>query len=245
MAKPEGISRLRTLKAPSTYEYYVDISSPKGRRKFIERIKNVCRSSMEYKDYIAYLKEYIGLDHCAFFTNVTNNDGTRRSRHISIELHHDPLTLDDIVDVILSKYEKEGLELNEFEIADEVMELHYNNEVGLIPLSKTAHQLVHNSAKLVIPLNLIYGRYVDFLAKYEPYIDLDGPIYNKIERRLNQMEEMTEESFNAITKQFEYLDVKGYEDIEKMELKNENNTEVKEDADIDGNRLKKIQSLIA
>jgi hypothetical protein len=244
MSKENGISRIKSIKTPSQFEYYVDISSAKGRRKFIERIKNICRSSLEYKDYIGYLKDNIGLDHCAFFPEVTNNDGTRRSRHITIELHHDPLTLDDIVSVVVEKFYKEGLELNEFLIADEVMELHYNNEVGLIPLSKTAHQLVHNSHKAVIPLHLIYGRYVDFLERYEKYIDEDSEIYKKIERRISQMDEMTEESFDAICKQYEYIEVKGFDDIEKMELKEDSNN-VKEEPNIDDENLKKIQSLIA
>ena len=43
------------------------------------------------------------------------------------------------------------------------MEKHFNNEVGLVPLSVTAHELVHNSTKLFLPLTVVYGNYSAFL----------------------------------------------------------------------------------
>ena len=54
--------------------------------------------------------------------------------------------------------------------ADEVMECHYLNRVGLIPLSKTIHEMVHKSDKIFIPLHLVYGRYKEFFDVYGEYM---------------------------------------------------------------------------
>ena len=81
-------------------------------------------------------------------------------------MHHEPFTLFDYVQVILNKYIDEGKEVRDLMIADEVMELHYANKVGLVPLSKTAHQIVHNSSKLLVPLNMVYGNYNEFVSEY-------------------------------------------------------------------------------
>ena len=101
------------------------------------------------------------------------------------------------------------------------MELHYANKVGLVPLSKTAHQMVHDSMKLVVPLNMCYGTYSDFLEEYEPYID--DALYEKLERKMDITANLTPESFDAILKEFTYIEVDGYEDIEKMELQSKTN----------------------
>ena len=101
------------------------------------------------------------------------------------------------------------------------MALHYANKVGLVPLSKTAHQMIHDSVKLVVPLNMCYGTYSDFLEEYEPYID--ESLYEKLEKKMNVTANLTPESFDAIMKEFTYIEVEGFEDVEKMETKNKVN----------------------
>lgn len=204
------------MNTPQKMEYYVSIQTDKERNKYIDRIEKIIRSSMEYKDYIAFLKENVGLDSCIFFQNVSN--AQKRSR-ISVEMHHEPFTLYDYVDVVLSKYQDEGLPINDLDIADEVMKLHYENKVGLVPVSKTAHQMVHNSDKLWIPLNMCYGNYSKFLDEYEGYIP--DELYDKLEKKLDMTSKLTPETFDAITKQFTYLDVNGFDEPQKLELKNQ------------------------
>ena len=133
-------------------------------------------------------------------------------------MHHEPFTLYDIVNTVLTKFQEEGKAINDLNIADEVMALHYENKVGLVPLSKTAHQIVHNSTKLMVPLNMCYGNYSQFLEEYEPYIS--DEMYDKLERKINMTENLTPESFEAIKKEFTYLDVDGVDDVKKMELQN-------------------------
>ena len=121
------------------------------------------------------------MNHCAFFNNVENVQGSR----VRIEIHHEPLTLFDIVKTVLNKYLEEAIPINDLYIADEVMELHYKNQVGLIPLSKSMHQIIHNSNEFVIPLNLVYGEYRQFLEDYNDYLDED--VLDKIERKINDL----------------------------------------------------------
>ena len=103
---------------------------------------------------------------CAFLPNLPT--GNRR-RKISIELHHEPFTLYDLVSIIMDKNIKEGEPLNYFLIAEEVMKLHYTDKVGYIPLSKTVHKL-EQLGRIFIPLQIVDGKFVDFVKEYEAFI---------------------------------------------------------------------------
>lgn len=206
-----------SLSAPEPMEYYVNIENSKDRKKFIDRVEKIVRSSMEYRDYIQYLKENVDMNRCIFFQNVMNNKGSGRGR-ISIEVHHEPFTLFDYVDVVINKYQEEGLPINDLTIADEVLELHYSNKVGLVPLSKTMHQMAHKSSKIIIPLNMCYGEYSKFLDEYQDYISDD--LYDKLERKMDMTNNLTEESFEALKREFTYIEVNGFEELNKMERRN-------------------------
>lgn len=220
MAKKDNelIKNIKLTK-PDSMEYYVNLTTPKDQKKFIDRIKKIIRSSKEYKDYIQYLKENVGLDSCVFFQKV--NNGEKKKGRISIEMHHEPFCLEDYVRVVLTKYIDEGLPINDLLIADEVMEIHYRNMVGLVPLSKTMHEMVHNSTKIIIPLHMCYGQYSQFLEEYDKWIDKGDDEYNlydKLEKKIDMTNNLTDESFEAILREFKYLEIEGIEDISKMEV---------------------------
>lgn len=219
MSKENEFIRNIKLSKKNDMEYFVDLSTPKAKRKFIERTKKIIRGSLEYRDYIQFVKDNVGLDQCIFWSNVIGG----KKRKISMHMHHEPFTLEDYVRVILKKFEMEGMEINDLDIADEVMELHYMNLVGLVPVSKTAHQLIHNTEKLFVPLNMVYGGYSEFLKKYDKYIEAleeedDYDLYAKLERKVEQTANLTDETFDAIKKQFTYLDIEDQEELEKMEI---------------------------
>lgn len=208
-------------------EYHVKIESDRDKTKLIKRIERQIRSSQEYRDYIAFLRDNVGMDACAFFNNI-NKDS---SKSIRIEIHHEPLTLYDYVRVVLEKYIKEGLPINDMMIAEETMELHYKNQVGLIPLSKTLHLIIHgdNSEKLVIPAYMIFGDYSKFIEDYGDYLDEDDLIYTKIEKMIERTKEIKKNSFEFLEKKYEYLQVDGFEIPQKIDENGEMIEENKED----------------
>lgn len=210
--KSEFINRIKTV-IPEDMEYSPIINNEKDKVKFIKRTEKIIRSSQEYRDYILFLKEHVNMDRCAFFQNVSSEDAKR----VKIEIHHEPFTLYDYVAVVVDKYQAEGLPLNDLSIADEVMELHYNNKVGLIPLSKTIHEVIHNSNKIVIPLNMVYGDYASFLSspEYESYVE---DLYDKLETKLEATKNLTKESFDALTRQFTYIEMENVQPVEKQEI---------------------------
>lgn len=197
---------------PADMEYTTRLETEKEKEKFIKRVENVVRSSMEYRDYIAYLKEYVNMNMCAFFSNVENGNGAK----VRIEIHHEPLTLFDIVKTIINKYLDEAIPINDLYIADEVMELHYKNKVGLIPLSKSVHQIIHNSNEIIIPLTLVYGNYTAFLDEYAEY--LDEAILDKIERKINETKTFKKDMVEKLTPTYVYVDVEGFQLAQKVPI---------------------------
>ena len=156
------------------------------------------------------------MDRCAFFQQISSKE----DKHVKVEIHHEPFTLYDIVNVVLQKFIDSGEPLNDLLIADEVLELHYANLVGLIPLSKTVHKLVHNSTKVKIPINMCYGNYDEFLEKYEDVSNIDA-LYDKLEQKIIASQALSESSFEDIESEFTYLDVEGFEDPEKIKVEKE------------------------
>ena len=193
--------------------YSVILKNDKDKDKYIKRCERIIRSSMEYRDYIRFLREYVDMGRCAFFNMINSED----SKRVKIEIHHEPFTLYDYTKVVVERFLDEGIPLNDLMVAEEVMELHYNNLVGLIPLSKTIHQAVHASTKIPIPLTMVYGNYSAFLSdpKYEKY---KKDLLDKLETKINQTKNLTEESFDAIRKQFTYLEIKDVKPMEKIEI---------------------------
>ena len=182
MSKPK--IKIEKFKKPQEMEYNIILETDRDKEKFIKRVEKVVRDSMEYKDYILFLKDYVNMNHCAFFTNVANKEGSK----VRIEIHHEPLTLFDIVAIVLEKHLAEGIPISDFYIAEEVMELHYQNKVGLIPLSKSIHQIVHHSDDIFIPINLVYGNYKEFLDEYLEFCDDDfsDMILDKVEGKIEK-----------------------------------------------------------
>lgn len=179
------------------------IMNDKDKIKCIKMIERIIRSSNEYKQYIQFLKQEIDMTKCTFFNNVNN----KNSSSVSIEIHHEPFTLFDLTSIVLEKYIDLGEDINPLMIAEEVMELHYKNFVGLIPLSITVHQLVHDG-KILIPLQNVYGNYIAFLEEYDPYIN-EG-LRNMLQVKLQLSKEIVEPDTSILEKKYVYLDVDGF-----------------------------------
>lgn len=183
--------------------------------KLIKRIESIVRSSGEYQDYTFFLRKHMDMDSCAFFHNISKATSSK----IRVEIHHSPLTLFDIASIVLERAIAEGDEINDLLLADEVTELHYNNMVGLIPLSKTLHELAHpkEGDPLVIPLYMIFGNYFEFLNKYKAYWENNEAIKLKLDKFVEQTKALTSEDYNMLEEQFTYLKVDGFEMPIKIE----------------------------
>jgi len=143
-----------------------DIYNEKDYARFIQDTERIVRMSYEYRRLINYLKETELMNKCTFLENVTNMDNTQ----VQIEIHHSPLTLYDICSTVICKrlHTKESIEI--YDVAEEVMYLHYKGFVGLVPLCTTVHELVHNQF-LFIPTHIIRGNYREFINLYLEWMD--------------------------------------------------------------------------
>lgn len=205
--------KIEKYATPEEMEYNITLATDRDQIKFIKRVETLVRTSMEYRDYINFLKDYVNMKHCAFFNNIENSQGSK----VRIEIHHEPLTLFDIVQTVLNKHLDEGIPINDLFIADEVMELHYKNQVGLIPLSKSVHQIVHNGTDIIIPLNMVYGEYAKFIEEYNDY--LDESVVSKLERKINETKTInTEKIAGKLTPQYVYVEVDGFTFPQKVEI---------------------------
>ena len=138
--------------------------------KLIGYLEKLIRKSYEYKQYIGYLKSELDITSCALIPTLDIKD-----LGISLEFHHYPFTLYDIVNIIVKKYLDEKDEDNTvsmFNVMETVMKEHYDGNIGLVPLSKSMHEMAHNGS-VKIPISAVYGNYGKFINKYREYIDPD------------------------------------------------------------------------
>lgn len=143
---------------------YFNSISPDDMKKFIKHVELKIRTSDMYSTYLHMLINS-GLDHCSIKGNITNEDA-------SIEFHHYPFTLYDIVYTMIKYKMANNEKISSFSLTKDVMEEHSKNIIGLLPLSKTYHELYH-SGSLSITLDMVYGNIQGFIDKYEDFMSDD------------------------------------------------------------------------
>jgi hypothetical protein len=171
--------------------YNKSLTEEKEFLKFIKNTEKIIRSSFEMKNYISYLKYELNLDTCLFFKNVSAKD-------TDIELHHYPFTLFEITLIVSNHLARTQADrFSSFLLAEEVIKLHYKNYIGLVPLSKTLHELAHNG-KLIIPIHTVFGKIDEFIKLYKDYISED--VIKKIRILLDTPEAVIQESNKELLK---------------------------------------------
>lgn len=188
-----------------------NLNDEKSLNKFFFTVERIVRQSHSYKKLINFLREHVSMNACAFYKNINNID----TNSIHIEIHHEPFTLFDIVNIIYYKRLSLHEPLTENQIAKEVMWNHYRMTVGLIPLSETVHELVHNGF-LFIPTTKVYGYYKQFFNQYEPFINAN------LKRTLLANEQASlsynfDKETKVLTMQMVYIDPTGSYDFPKRE----------------------------
>lgn len=213
-------------------ELYMDIfEDEKSLSDYTKQIVKMIRSSYEYRKYIKILKTEFDLTKCAFFKNIDISDNCK----ISFEMHHYPFTIFDITSIVIQNRMKNQMEdpsnqklfdrcLNPFSISKEVLRLHYEGKVGLVPLSVTPHELYH-AGELFIPLTnkYVFGNYHDFIDEYnaKEYGNYKE-VLNLINNKTNEiLDGDTELDLDKLRIKKVYLDMGDVDFLEKVKLDTE------------------------
>jgi hypothetical protein len=192
--------------------YSDEINEPKQYVKFIKRIEKIIRTSIEYRNYIGYLKNELDIKKCSFLPQVNINE----IKGVGLEMHHYPLTLFDLVAVALNHRMAEAghSRISPFTIANDVMKAHYENKVGIVPLSKTVHELAH-SGEIFISLNQVFGDIKGYLDEY--HLGLTDELKEQL-RNLIQLTDTIGESYDpeVLRKAITYYEIDEYEKIKEI-----------------------------
>ena len=142
--------------------------------RFIKKVERLVRGNPDYQDYIEALREDVGLDTCVILGKVDINKA-------EIHLHHCLSNLYTICVTVCNRLMQTGKQVTSFILADEVVRLHLNNKIALVPLTATMHELTH-AGKIKIPKNVIYGDYLEYFEEHKNYMDeSELKIYKDIE----------------------------------------------------------------
>ena len=181
------------------------IHNNRERDKFIKTCEAYIRKSREYTRYVKFLKANMEMNRCAVLPKIVQGNGKK----YSIDIHHEPFELYKIVDLEIMRKEAEEEPLTISDIAREVVQMHYEGIIGLIPLSKTQHELV-GSGKVFIPLQHIYQDYHVFFERYEEYIEECDYINNAIEAKVRLSLECDQIQSAAAEAKFVYIEQDGF-----------------------------------
>ena len=156
-------------------------------RRFIKSAEARIRASREYKAYKAYLIETIGINRCQILGNVTMDDA-------DIELHHNVLGLFDICLLITYHTINTVGCITTFDLIQMLIQEHYNNNVGVTFLSKTAHQVYTADPEGFIPPEMTFGKWWELLNKYKYGITYE--IANKVIKYIKKYQDHFPMSIN-------------------------------------------------
>ena len=200
--RPSRTINIKIEEKPERPTY--DFKNNKDRYKYCTMIKNMVRRSPEYREYVSFLKKHMDMNKCIIFRGIQ----VENHKRYRIELHHDPFTLMEIINVVVSKRQALGESLNPYRVCEEVLELHYDDKVGLINLSITAHELAENG-RIFIPLQLIYQRYDLFVEEYEDHMDTN--LKSKIEMIIQMSQKADTPVSDVLDPEFTYINIDGFE----------------------------------
>jgi hypothetical protein len=135
--------------------------------RFVKKVELLVRNSREYKAFVGHLRHDLAMDRCSFLPGIDMS-----TDDVTLEFHHHPLTLFQIVDVVLAHRLASGHAVTSLTVADEVLAAHASGMVGVLPLSRTVHRLVHAGAIVVHPAQ-VHGDWLSFLRAYPLGVDAE------------------------------------------------------------------------
>lgn len=127
-------------------------------KRFLDNAIRQFRQSRTYKSIKSNLMSQ-GLDRCQVHGNITDEMA-------KIEMHHCILTIFDVALLITEHTINTIGYISTFDLIKKLKEEHKLNNVPLTMLSKTPHQLYHNTDQLYISPKMIFGNWYELLRKY-------------------------------------------------------------------------------
>ena len=140
-----------------------DMQMTSVNEKYYKYVTKMCRKTPEYRDFIAFMKHNLDVNHCSYYEGYSIKNG------YTIELHHAPFTLYDYVETCCTRQMHEKGWVETLKICEEVIALHFRFMVGLTPLNPTAHKLVHSDALPVHP-KIVRGDWKAFYGEYNAFV---------------------------------------------------------------------------
>lgn len=132
--------------------------------KFIKNCESRVRTSPDYKVFISWIKNILGVNFCQVSSHIYDTDAT-------IEMHHGPIfTLFDICEVMLNFFLKKGKKINTVRVADAVLQEHFDLHVQVVMLAITNHEAAHNR-DLFLHVNQGIGNLTEFIGIYANFLE--------------------------------------------------------------------------
>ena len=173
-----------------TFYQSTRIVAEDGKSKFIKGAVRCVRQSREYKRYLAHLKEDHGMTQCAFQPSIVLDED------VEMEMHHCPLTLYDVCQIILDHILEKGGRCTTLSLADATIHEHFEERIGMVPLTKTAHALVHADHLKIHPRQ-VYGKWLDLLHTWP--LGVSDKVMEKVIRHLRTTDEEIEQAASSLS----------------------------------------------
>lgn len=148
-----------------TRETLMDIESY---RRFLKNAESRFRRSATYTNYKAKLIE-LGLNRCQVHGFISTD-----MENVTIEMHHAILTLFDICLMITEHILNTVGFVTTFDVVETLKNEHKENNIALVMLSKTPHQVYHSDpGQFFIHPNMCFGNWPLLIEKYKDGLTQD------------------------------------------------------------------------
>lgn len=170
------------------YKDDVYFSSQENEVAFIKAVERLVRQSQDYKRYVKFIREEVGIQCCQVMSNISDaSSEEERNTTRLLDMHHGPLTLFEITQVVLATAVLRKEPVTTFSIANQVIDEHFLHNVGVTMLSETAHEQVHMDNIFLNPKQM-WGDTNRFLIKYREGLN------NALIRKINAYVEKAKEN---------------------------------------------------
>ena len=133
---------------------------------------------------------------------------------ISIEIHHEPFTIEDVIYIVVNCFIDNGYPLEPAVIAEQIMLLHFQGVIGLMPVTKTVHELIH-AKQIFVPIQNVYGDLESFFRQYWNYMTDEQK--DILAKSIKLSDKLSKTPPTVLNKKFVYLDIDGIQLPQKVE----------------------------